>query len=543
MGFSMSRLKFLAAACGASALLAVQALAQTSSPVPAGKYDVAWMCGGEQMGGTMEMAADGTGLFSYFGMGSNGAYTSGSYSVRLVADGSDILVQPQTWVDRRPGATMYPARVRVRVDRMDGSVDVRGCSLMSITRVGGGRIAAPAPPRVAAAGPFPGPPPLSFQNTPVAAAAACRARYTSRGGSWTEILGRMNRWRDNPDFFDSYVRVMQVGFAEQRYRDLLACRDTVKADTGQDLIDQARVDGWNRELQSAAQTFFARHGRIIEQDLSGGDIDGPFAKTVADSRTLSALGGRALAVGKANRDAKLAAEANAKALAAKAAAEKQAALAALAPAFGPWRKSNTFEYTRAAPAGVTARLFCDTAGGLGVALSIASGYFVNPDDVKFVNTTNLTLTSKSGPRRFKALLGYDGSSTSTTFESGRDVKVTTTFYDPRRATFAMNVPARRGDAAQALYEGSARAGTKFAEAIGAGRVADEDNAMLQLMRMTGKLTAAGLEANTINFTDIASVRNEPSLKLAVEVVGRGMVELFDLEPTKAPFSTLLKACA
>ena len=537
----MSGLKVLAGVFGLIPLLAAPVLAYAQSPVPAGKYEVSWLCRGERMGGTMELAADGTGLFSYFGMGSGGAYTSGSYSVRLVRDGADVLIQPQAWVDRRPGATMYPARVKPQVDRMNGSVDVQGCSMMGITRTDGGRIAAPEP-RVSAAN-FAGPPPLTFENTPVTAAEACRTRYTSRGRTWAQVLDGLNGWADKPYLYDSYVRVMQVGFAEQRYRDVLACRDAVKADTGQNLIDQGRVDGWNRELQSAAATFLAKHGSMIEQDLSSGDPNGPLAKTFAESRTLTAIGGRALASGKARQDAKLAADAAAKASAAKAAADKQAALAALAPAFGPWRKTDTYEYARAAPAGITAKLFCDTAGGLGVALTIANGYFIEPADVKYANAADLVLTAKAGPRRFKAPLGFAGTNTSTGYEYGREVKVNTTYYNPSKASFAMNVPARRGDAAQAMFEGSAQAGTKFAEALGAGRVADEDNAMLLLMRMTGKLTAAGLQANTINFADIASVRNEPSLKLSINVVGRGMVDLFDLEPTKAPFSTLLKACA
>lgn len=536
----MSRM--LAAASGALALVGAAPAAQAQSPVPPGKYEVSWFCRGEPMGGSMEVAADGSGLFSYVGMGAGGQFTSGAYSVRLTQDGPDVRIQPQAWVDRRPGATMYPGRVRVQGDRMNGAVEAPGCSTLMISRTDGGRIAAPEP-RVTSTAGFPGPPPLSLAGAPAMAADACRSRYTARGRTWAQVVEGLDGWSRRPELFDSYVKVMQVAFAEQRYRDVLACRDTIRADTGQDLVDAARLEGWNRDLQTAALTFFARHRSLIEQDLSGGDPDSAFASTVAGSRALSPLGRQALAAGKARRDARLAAEAATKAEAERAAAEKRAALAALAPAFGPWRKTDTYEYTRAAPGGVTAKLFCDTAGGLGVALNIADGYFVAPQDVRHTNATDLVLTSRAGPRRFKAVLGYSGSSTSTGYEYGREVKVNTTYYDPRRASFAMNVPARRGAAAQALLEGTAQAGTRFAEALGAGRPADEDNPLLLLMRMTGQLTAAGLQANTLNFADIASVRNEPSLRLSVAVAGRGLTDLFDLEPTKAPFATLLKACS
>lgn len=443
-------------------------------------------------------------------------------------------------MERKAGAAMYPARVQIREDRMEGSVEGPGCAFLTLKRANGGRIL-PVRPSPPANVPFPGAPPLTFGNTPVAAGDTCRATYLKRGRTWPEVLDGMNGWADRPGLYDSYVRIMQVGFAERRYRDVLACRDTIRADTGRNLVDQARVDDWNRTLIAAAQTFYARHRGLIEQDLASADRT--LAESFDESRTLSALGGRALADGKARSKARQDAEALAKANEAKAKAEKQAAMAALAPAFGPWRKTDTFEYTRQAPAGITAKLFCDAADGLGISLSMADGYFVDPASVKYINTADLRLTTRSGQRRYQARLGYAGSNTSTEYRYGRETRVTTTFYDPRRANFFMDVPARRGAAPKAMLEAAGKAGTGFAEALGLGPVADEDNATLLALRAAGSLTAAGLEGNTINFTDIASVRNEPSLKLSIEVFGRGMVDLFDLEPTRAPFATLLKACS
>ncbi len=526
----------------AAGLIVSPVQAQTQPPVPAGQYQASWLCGSRHFDAEMDLQADGQGLFTYFTMSGDGKVTSGSYHVRVVREGNDVLIQPHTWVKRDADALMYPARVRISEDRMEGSVDAPSCAFLTLKRADGARIVPVSPIRQVTNVRFPGPPPLTFANTPISPAGQCRADYLKRGRTWAEVLAGMNSWADRSYLYDSYVRIMQVASAEQRYRDVLACRDAIRADTGQALVDQPRVDDWNRTLIAAAQTFFVKYRALIEHDLAIDTADRALAEAFESSRTLSALGGTALADGKTKRKARLDAEALAKANAARAAAEKQAALAALTPTIGPWRKTDTFEYARQAPAGITVKLYCDTAGGLGIMLGISNGYFINPSAVKYVTTADLALTTRSGRSLFKAPLGFEGSNTSTGYQYGRETRVTTTYYDPRRASFAMNVPARRGVAAQRLLEAAGRAGTTFAEAIGAGSVADEDNPMLLLMRGAGQLTAADLQANTINFADIATVRNEPSLKLSVQVFGRGMVDLFDLEPTRAPFAILMKAC-
>jgi hypothetical protein len=451
------------------------------------------------------------------------------------------LLQPQAWVDRQPNSTMYPARVRIWNDRMEGSVNVPGCAFMTIKRSDNGpitplRTTAKIVDRVI------GPAPLTFDNTPVIPAEACREKFLSRGRNWPQVIDGLNSWADQPGFYDRYIRVMQVGLAEKRYRNVLACRDTIKADTGRDLVNNATLDDWNNRLLSSAQLFFSRHRQMIENDLAAGSADGSLMDSFAESRTLSTFGGRALTIGRATQQARIDAAEAAKLAAAKLAADRAAAIAALVPAFGPWRKTNTFEYTRQAPGGITASLFCDTADGLGIAFSIADGYFINPTQTPHNPVTDLTLTTGARQRSFQARLVSTGTTTTTGYDAGREVNITTTSYDPRQASFGMNVPARRGDAAKQMFEAAGQGGAAFAKALGARPVAADEDPMLLVLRASGQLTSVAMEANTINFADIATVRNEDSLKLAIHVFGRGMVDLFDLEPKRPPFSALLKAC-
>lgn len=395
------------------------------------------------------------------------------------------------------------------------------------------------------------------QTAPAPGGACAKFLRPTGPGYLANLERRISTAPNDPNFLSS------LGNNDKDLTDYAACRETVRQQAGEDLARPETISRLRGILQQKVETIVATGGARVDESFFV-----PSMGIKADQRTFNAVAGSPVVMGVLQqRKPQLAAQILANqtdntnrqqaALAAGAARDRErealaakqrvqeAAIAALPQTAGPWRRTGQYSYTRSAPGGITANLFCDRAGGLALNLATtgAGQYFVAPEVVKALSYTDLWLTSEDGEKSYHATLAMTGSEKSTGFEFGREVETTTYYYDNTRALFAMNVPAERGKELEAGLTGIGRAGTAFAEAAGAGRVPDNENAMLLLLQLAGKAMSAGLQADNITQTDIASVKTKQILKVSVRTASPNRrVELFDLSPRQAPFKSLMDAC-
>lgn len=335
------------------------------------------------------------------------------------------------------------------------------------------------------------------------------------------------------------------------------CNETLLEATGQSLLTAERAAAWRARLDEVAAQFLAVFGDQWEAALlderrremrrpvylspQWRQVIGrtrPAMLTRLDTMVLASPDGQELA---ATRDQRLAYAA--------ATSTRQLGRTSLPERAGLWNRVETYSYQRTAGP-VTAVLSCAKSfgggGGLDLSLKLEGGDFVSEDSLDAVQWTTAWLTINGRKRSFAAPLVQTGSDSDTRTEINREIHTTTTYYDTTRAFFSMNSP-------QMLAQQQRNVGysaSEAAAAIGKGLakewfgIEDDGEKTLAeiLMESQTEALATQLEANPAWNVDIDEVRDLPSLEFGIETYSHGRLELFDLQPTQAPFRSLMDAC-
>jgi hypothetical protein len=326
-------------------------------------------------------------------------------------------------------------------------------------------------------------------------------------------------WRATEyDIFDRWDQMVAL---------LVSCRANIKATSGQDLVTEARQSQWKRAIAAKADLFARAFSPRIEEWTANPQRKSLMLAEVYNSPRMRSALAKAKpglipaiegALGKKSREAG-------------ATQAQRTATVTLPAAIGPWKKSGRYGYQRALPNGFQVEMMCVVSGGIGIEVTSPQPLINDATLIRQKRTwVPLIITTPTGERQYRSSL------------KGASVQGNTQNIYVNAMLFQIDDPQKRGAALPGMMAEQARQGRILAEKT-TGLTLPPDDSGIAGYEAVGRMMQQRLANDTLNYGDIDQFRNLPSAKLTVysEVQAR-RIELFDLEPTKPPFKSLMQAC-